>query len=189
MPFTVYTLFMDTNTPSIETKLKFDELPTKQLSSIELAELNGHILALSEQPQTMPQFKETWAFNVAKREIHREAAFNGKADAELEALTLSFYKSYSKHFHEYYDTMVARNFGFNYGLKFNPALSGLFPKSPSKILAVNRMKLEEEFDIPNEATWRLFCRAFEIGFAQGYAITKKGVTIESYHETILLFDE
>ena len=91
--------------------------------------------------------------------------------------------------HDYYDDQPAREFGYQHGVKFDPDIHGLFPRSTRGLLHLYRAQLEDQFLIPDEPTWRLFCEAFDAGFVQGYTKVVDGVTIQSRYEKVPLFNE
>jgi hypothetical protein len=159
------------------------------LSLNEKAYLAGQMLGLSEHPDTMPEYGSEWVMKISKQAVKRNLALEDVGEAELALLTAAFYKGYTERFHEYYDDHAAREFGYQYGVRFNPDIHGFFPNSTIGKLALNRTKLEEQFHIPDEPTWRLFCRAFDAGFLQGYPRVVDGVTVQSRYERVPLFNE
>ena len=71
-------------------------------------------------------------------------------------------------------------------------MHGFYAPSSDRVygtLNLNRERLEQIFDIPNEAAWCLFCEAFDSGFTQGYRVIKKGITVESHRDKITLLNE
>ena len=164
-------------------------VPEKVWSLAELAYLKGEMQALSEHPDTMPEFEEEWAKKHAEQAIRRGREFD-RADNSLRPILIEEYlRAYTERFKDYYDDNAAREFGYHYGVKFNPNLHGLFPGECDGLLNTNRKKLQQAFDIPDEATWRLFCDAFDKGLVQGYRVTEEGITVRSHWDKISLFNE
>ena len=164
-------------------------VPEKIWTLPELAYLKGEMQALSEHPYTMPEFEEEWARKHAEQAIRRDRDFEGIDEISANELANEYLKGYTERFQEYYDSHVVREFGYSYGVKFNPDLHGLFPRECYGLLYSNRGKLEQTFQIRDEATWRLFCEAFDKGFVQGYRVIEEGVTAQSHWDEIRLFDD
>lgn len=161
----------------------------KPLPLHELAYLKGQMAALSEHPKTMPQFEEEWVRKVCRKAILRDASFDNAPEDQIELLIEEYYRGYAERFDEYYDDRAAREFGFNYGLRFDPALHGMLPRRTDSLLANNRERLETQYRIRDEAEWRLFCEAFDKGYVQGYRMVEEGVTADSHWDKISLFEE
>ncbi|HBR94931.1 MAG TPA: hypothetical protein DEA90_12290 [Opitutae bacterium] len=166
------------------------EIPAEvPLSRNEQAYLAGQMLGLSEHPGTVLEYDPEWVWKVSEQSVKQDPAFKNADSAEIELLTAEFFKGYTEKFDEYYDSSAAREFGCQYGVKFNPEIHGLFPRATPGILSLNRAKLETKFHITDEATWRLFCKAFDAGFLQGYQEVVEGKTVQHSHESIILFNE
>jgi len=163
--------------------------PEKEWSLPELAYLKGEMQALKEHPGTMPEYEEEWVKKHAEQAIRRDREFDGIDEMTAADLAEEYLRGYTNRFTEYYETRAAREFGYEYGVKFNPDIHGLFPRSSYGALRLNRDRIEQTFNIPDEATWRLFFEAFDSGFVQGYRVIKKGVTVESPWDKITLFNE
>lgn len=163
-------------------------IASKAWSLPELAYLKGEMQALCEHPLTMPPYEEEWAKKHAEQAIRRAPDFDQADGTLIPILVDEYLKAYRVKFKDYYDDRNAWEFGYRYGIKFNPDLHGLFPRRCHSLLNANRKKLEEAFKIPDEATWRLFCHAFDRGFVQGYRIFEEGVTVQSRSQEIPLFE-
>jgi len=164
-------------------------VPEREWSLPELAYLKGEMQALREHPNTMPQYEEEWVRKHAEQAIRRDREFDGAGEALTPILVNEYLRAYTERFEDYYDGHAAREFGYRYGVKFNPDLHGSFPRECYGTLNANRQKLEQAFEIPDEATWRLFCDAFDKGFVQGYRIVEDGVTAQSHWDKITLFED
>lgn len=164
-------------------------VPEKVWSLAELAYLKGEMQALREHPGTMPEYEEEWVRKHAEQAIRLDREFDGIDETLEEALAVEYFRGYTERFEDYYDGHAARDFGYRHGVKYNPDLYGMFPRGTAALLTTNRKKLEQVFVIPDEATWRLFCDAFDLGFTQGYPIIEEGVTVQSRRDEIRLFDD
>lgn len=159
------------------------------LSLNQQAYLAGQMRGLREHPDTMPAYESEWVMKISEQSIKRKTEFKDVSETETLLLVEQFYKGYTERFNEYYDDRVAREFGYEYGVKFDPNVHGLLPIATIGILHYHRAALEEQFYIPDEPTWRLFCIAFSDGFVQGYRKVVKGTTIQSTSEEVPLFKE
>lgn len=177
------------NGESTKAELGANLISEKPLSLRELAHLKGEMQALREYPGTMPPYEEEWARKHAEQAIRRDRSYDGADESLILILINEYFRAYTERFEDYYDDQAAREFGYHYGVKFNPDLHGLFPRETYGLLIANREKLEQAFAIPDEATWRLFCEAFDKGFVQGYRVIEEGVTVESLRDKIMLFPE
>lgn len=165
---------------------KAPKRPEKVLSLAEEAYLAGEVQALSEHPGTMPDYEIEWVRKLAEKAIERDRRFDG---ADAEELTNQYIEGYTAQFDAYYDTRAAREFGYSYGVKFNPEIYGICVRADEEFFDKHRERLEEKFRIEKEAHWYLFCKAFNEGFRDGYMIIKEGVTVQSAKEQIRLFDD
>ena len=91
------------------------------LGNLELAYLKGEMQALSEHPDTMPEYEEEWVFALSKKEIERDEDFAGLSPLEIDELTLAYFKAYTKYFEDYYESREAWQTGYNNALKLEPA--------------------------------------------------------------------
>ena len=158
------------------------------LSNLELATLKGEMQALSEHPGTMPEYEKEWVLKVSKQAVKRDPNFNDLDESTLIQLADAYFNAYTERFNEYFDPRSAREAGYRYGVKFNPNLHGFYPRGTWMLLQRHRARLAEEFYIPSEAEWRLFCEAFDKGFTQGYRIIDEDTTARSLEDEIKLFD-
>ncbi len=163
--------------------------PEAELSLTEKAYLAGEITALKEFPGTMPEYEEAWVRRYSERAIQRNRLFDEIDETTAAELAEAFFQGYTDRFEEYYDTSAARAFGYAFGVKFNPDLEGLLPPATDGALRKNRRRLQQMFDIPDEASWRLFCAAFDAGFVEGYHIIQDGVTARLHSDKVRLFDD
>jgi hypothetical protein len=161
----------------------------KVLNLRELANLKGQMLALSEYPGTVPAYEVDWVMKSSKQQVKRYFANQCLSQDELKALTQAFFEGYSDRFNDYYDSHIAQEMGYKYGLKFNPMLHGFYPGTALKLLESNRKRLAAEFNIKDEAQWGLFCQAFDKGLIKGYDVILDGVTVKSRRDQIRLFDD
>lgn len=163
--------------------------PIKALNLPELANLKGQMLALSEHPGTVPEYQVEWVMKVSRQQIERDTEFAVATEEALEELTQAFFKGYTNRFDDYYDSHAATEFGYHYGLKFDPTLHGLIPRVSDSILLKNRERLSSDYSINDEAEWRLFCEAFDRGFLGGYPQVIDGITVKSRQKRVELFEE
>jgi|GEM_PF-1323646 len=164
-------------------------VPEKVWSLPQLAHLKGEMQALREYPGTMPDFEEAWARKHAEQAIRLDRDFEGAIEGSARELANEYYKGYTERFKDYYESHAARAFGYHHGIKYNPDLNGYIPRNNDGLLNTHRKKLEELFDINDEATWRLFCDAFDKGFVEGYIVVEEGITVQSHWDEIRLFNE
>lgn len=166
----------------MEVEPKIEEEDALSLS--ELAYLLGQMAALREHPGTMPSFEETWVRVACVKRIRQEATFATLPEDRIEPLTEAYYRGYRERFDDYFDERAAWEFGYNYGLKFDPIIHRYAPLYAVQNLLESRACLEAEYGIPDEAEWRLFCEAFLRGYQVGYYATKEGVTVRTRGEAI-----
>lgn len=159
----------------------------REWSMPELAYLKGKMQALREYPGAMPKYEEEWVRMHSEKAILRDREFAGIDKARADALVNAYFRGYTDHFNEYYNTDAARELGYQHGIKFNPDLHGLSPETDN-LLKTHRKRLVQTFKIPDEAAWRLFCEAFHSGFVQGYPVIEKGITAESLGDKITFLD-
>lgn len=135
----------------------------------------------------MPDYEIEWVRKHAEKAIERDRRFDG---ADAEELTNQYIGGYTAQFDAYYDTAVAREFGYGYGVKLNPEIHmHMIDQMNEAFFDKHRARLEEKFIIETEAHWYLFCKAFNEGLGEGCIVTKGGVTAESAMEQIRLFDD
>jgi hypothetical protein len=164
-------------------------VPERAWSLSELAFLKGEMQALSEHPATMPEFEKAWVRAVCRKMILRDADFADVLEDGVESLVDAYSRGYAERFDEYFDDRAARELGFSYGLKFDPTIHGVFARRTDALLANNRGRLETHYGIRDEAEWRLFSEAFNLGYAQGYRIVEEGATAGSRRDRISLFED
>ena len=159
--------------------------PEKPLSLPEQAYMRGQTDALRVRPETMPPFEDAWVRLTCRKAILRDPAFAGQ-NASIELLVDAYYRGYSERFDDYFDSSIARKLGFNYGLRFDPALHP-FPdfKWIQMTLLPHKPKLSARFGL-DALKWKLFVKAFDQGFEEGYYRTKEGIT--SGAQAPILFD-
>lgn len=162
-----------------EAKNETNLITPKEETKLERAKIAGQVHALSQHPATMPAFSEDWAFEYSKKGITQLPEIEYSNQAELETLAIEFMKGYREFFNEYYDIKPAWDFGYQYGLKFDPNLFGYDLNYNIEKLNEHRERIESEFLIKNEAEWQSFYNAFNKGFVKGYHQTKEGVTNKS----------
>lgn len=167
-------------------------IPEKEWSFQELAYLEGEMQALSEYPGTMPEYEEAWVRKHAAQAIQKVTLFEGLDTTTVDKLVEEYIRGYTTRFDAYYDTRPAWEFGYQYGIKFNPEIHGFTIPPPKQVYSEIRScreRLEQTFNIEEEATWRLFFKAFDSGFTKGYRVVSEGVTAASHHDEVRLFDE
>lgn len=153
-------------------------LPTeKALPLSELAYLKGQMAALSEHPMTMPEFEDEWVRKICLKMIQRDPTFGDASDGQTEQFAEEYYRGYSERFDEYFDSATARNLGYNFGLKFDPAIRPYPSFGAIKgELTLHKAELLAKYEL-DEPEWRLFVIAFDQGFESGYYQIQEGVTI------------
>lgn len=152
--------------------------------------LGGQMLGLSEHPSMMPEYEASWAMKVSRSEVAQYVASSQLEVSDPDKLTELFFKGYTERYHDYYDDGLAHELGYKYGVKFNPALLRVVSiPTTYELLAANKEKLKSLYHISDEATWWLFCKAFQKGFDQGYYVVEEGVTVEEPYQQINLFEE
>ncbi len=163
-------------------------IPEKQLSLPEQAYLKGQMDALSEHPMTMPEFEDDWVRNICVKMIQRDSTFDGASDVQIKAFVEEYYRGYSERFEDYFDSSTARSLGYEFGLKFDPAIRR-FPglASIKRELALHKEKLVSKFEL-DEPEWQLFVKAFDQGFRRGFYQIEDGVTADIRTPIRLNFD-
>jgi len=163
--------------------------PEKPLSLSERAYLKGQMDALREHPETMPAFEETWVRHLCRKAILRDPTFEDRTGASVELLTEAYYRGYSERFDEYFDSSAARESGYEYGLRFDPALQrALNFESIEAALLKHKAELSDRFQL-DAPKWRLFVEAFDHGFQAGYFRIKKGITADAQKSLRLEIDD
>jgi len=160
--------------------------PEKELTQLEQAYLKGQMDALSEHPMTMPEFEDEWVRNICLKMIQRDPTFDGASDDQIEKFAEEYYRGYSGRFEDYFDSTAARNLGYGYGLKFDPAIRP-FPSfgAIKGELTLHKEELVARYEL-DEPEWLLFVRAFDQGFEAGYYQIEEGVTTTDIRRPIKL---
>lgn len=173
----------DDATEAVEAETPIHE--ESALSNLELAYLKGEMQALREHPGTMPKYEERWVLRISQQEIERDPTFAGANEIELEQLTQAYFNAYTQRFNEYFEDRDAHNRGYTIGVKWNPGTRDhLAPPSIMSLFNSRKTVIIEKYEIPDEATWRLFCESFQNGFNESYWIIEDGVTAKSRFENI-----
>ena len=157
----------------------------------EIAYLKGQVLALSQHPNTMPEFDEEWVRPYCKKITKDDPLLADTNNEDHEALLAEFIRGYTERFHHYYDDTVARQAGYHFGLRYYPADSHVLEeqKSIRYKLEAERTRLSAKFHITDEAMWEYFCHVFEKGFWKGYPVIEPGVTAKDIYQTVELIEE
>lgn len=153
--------------------------PEKPLSLPEQAYMRGQIDALSESPEIRPPLQETWIRRIGREAIRLDPAFEDQSEASVELLLEEYYRGYAERFDDHFDPSIARKSGFDYGLRFDPALHP-FPDFEwiKTALSPHKAALSARFEL-DALKWHLFVKAFDQGFEEGYYRTREGVTADA----------
>jgi len=153
-----------------------------------LAYLKGQMAALREHPATMPAFEEAWAREVCRKRLRRDIDFAEVSEDVIEGLVDDFYRGYAERFDDYYDTRHARRFGYEYGLRFDPAIHPEYGLARLRgRLAEHEKRLRSRYDL-DRTQWILFKFAFYEGYRNGFLDTEEGVTAGAGEPLRLTFD-
>jgi len=154
----------------------------------ELAYLKGQMAALREHPATMPAFEEAWVREVCLKRLLQDVDFAEISQDAIEGLVDDFYLGYAERFEDYYDTRHARRCGYEYGLRFDPAVHPQYNFAGIRgQLARHEARLRSRYEL-DRAEWMLFEAAFYDGFEDGFLAVKDGVTIQAGRPIPLTFD-
>lgn len=183
-------LFSGDDAAAPDDEAKSESVAPKAYSRLELAKLKGEMAGLNTHPATVPALEPEWVRKLAEQALRRDADFSHAGGAAFEDLIAAFIQGYTERFEDYYDRQPAFEFGYGYGLKFDPVDHRYIPPVTGRLLEKHRERLERDFAIHGEAEWRVFCDAFDDGFSEGYlVIDKEGVTNRPRSTTIELFEE
>lgn len=142
----------------------------------ELAYLKGQMAALREHPATLPEFEEEWVRKFCRRMVLRDASITETPEYSIESLVEAYYQGYKERFEDYFDASIAREFGYENGLKYDPLVHPLFSlRGIGAMLAPHEQTLRNRFQL-DRPCWELFVQAFYEGIMDGYPVTQEGTT-------------